>query len=79
MDGFNEMFGDELKQRKPKSCKKKRAVIVTAVCALIFIPLFAVLFIVSDGEIAFDVLGDGIEGVVEGIKKKTKKKKGGSR
>lgn len=81
MNGFEEMFGDELKEREDSSLKqgitsKKKKGAIGILLVVLAIGVVAVLAVVTKGEILPDILEEGLDSVFEAFPKKKKKNKG---
>lgn len=79
MNGFEEMFGDELREReeplKQGITTKKKKGAVGILLIILAIGVVAVLAVITKGEIIPDILEEGVEGLTEGLPKSKKKKK----
>ena len=80
MNGFEEMFGDELCEREDASLKqgittKKKKGAVGVLLLILAVGVVAVLAVITKGEIIPDILEEGVEGLTEAFPKSKKKKK----
>lgn len=80
MNGFEEMFGDELCGREDSSLKqgittKKKKGAIGILLLILAIGVVAVLAVITKGEIIPDILEEGVDGLFEAFPKSKKKKK----
>ncbi len=80
MNGFEEMFGDELCGREDSSLKqgittKKKKGAIGILLLILAVGVVAVLAVITKGEIISDILEEGVDGLFEAFPKSKKKKK----